>query len=56
MIAEHRHGACRLDIDGDAAIARQRFKTVDHLPDDRHQIDRSVRPAMGVELDARQRQ
>ena len=45
-----------VDVDGHAAVARQRFKTVDHLADDRHQIDRRIGAAMRIEFDARQRQ
>ena len=52
VIAEHRHGASRLDIDGDAAIARQRLEAVDRLPDDRDKIHRRVGPTMRIELDA----
>ncbi len=55
MVSEHVERGARLDRDGDAAIARQRFKPVDDLAYDRHQIDRCIGSAMRIELDARQR-
>ena len=55
-VAEDQERIARLDIDADTAVARQRLQAVDHLADDRHQIDRLIGAAVRVELDARQRQ
>src|ERR1700683_4097303 len=52
-IAQHRLRARCLDVDRDPAVARERLQAVSHLPDNRHDIDRGIGAAVGVEFNLR---